>query len=102
MTSRNPWGEIEIPKALEKEHKAELKAKRARKKQHEEDKAWFRGFYERYAKQASRDPKTELAEKGYTVVDDKDQLIEVLQSILDRGGPVDIIYEEPDDEKDLS
>lgn len=97
MTKTNPWGEIEIPKALEKEHKKEMKEKRKQRIANQ----WFREMYNQMADKY-RNPRKELAEKGYTVVDDKDQLVDVLQSILNKGGPVDIIYEEPEDEKDLS
>lgn len=103
MTKIGPWSQIKIPKALEKEHKAELKAKSERKKIRMDQKNWYKDYCAQYMQKSTRDPREELSEKGYTIVNNEDELISVLQSVLEKGGNVDIdmIYEEPDDEKDL-
>ena len=98
--TKSPWGEIEIPKEEEKEHQLKLKKRIAGKKAFAARQSWLKNLdsYWLRSKGKSRPPNV-VVEEGFTVVHDKEELMKVLQTILDKGGPVDIIYEGPVDEE---
>ena len=107
MTKTGPWSEIKISRALEKEHKAELKEKREKQKLSDKQKSLYYDFYHHLENPnhtpAGFDAQKELKEKGYTVVNNKDELISVLKSVLGEDlTEFDITYEDDDDKKDLS
>lgn len=82
----SPWSKIEIPKELEKEHRAELAANlRKRKKIENQMKKFTTKSFDIIGD--DRSPTKQLEEDGITYVDNTEDLLDVLTSILNKDKP---------------